>query len=137
MTVPREYLAASADFERFLDDLASALTCESTAQSYVAVRTVMHAFRDRLDPDETLQFASCLPTGLRALFVAEWEPSPRRPWLDRHMMSREIGVSAPDAGEFVKTVACVLARHTDSGRLHHALGRLAPQAASFWSTVRD
>lgn len=44
-------------------------------QSYAALRTVLHALRDRLPVGESAQLAGQLPTLVRGVYYEGWDPS--------------------------------------------------------------
>jgi uncharacterized protein (DUF2267 family) len=44
-------------------------------QSYAALRAVLHALRDRLPVDESVQFAAQLPMLVRGVYYDGWDPS--------------------------------------------------------------
>src|SRR4051794_5149204 len=48
---------------------------ERRQQSYAALRTVMHALRDRMTVEEAADLAAQLPMVMRGLFFEGWRPS--------------------------------------------------------------
>jgi uncharacterized protein (DUF2267 family) len=78
LTVPMGYRRASHDFDDFLAEAAEAAGLSTRHQSYTMVQGVLLAFRRRLTLVEAITFAQALPAMLRALFVAEWNPSEPR-----------------------------------------------------------
>jgi uncharacterized protein (DUF2267 family) len=48
---------------------------ERRQQSYMALRVVLHALRDRLTVEESAQLAAQLPMLIRGLYYSEWDPS--------------------------------------------------------------
>jgi uncharacterized protein (DUF2267 family) len=48
---------------------------ERRAQSYAALRVVLHAVRDRLTVDEAAQVAAQLPLLIRGVYYDGWDPS--------------------------------------------------------------
>lgn len=77
MTVPAEYQRARDHLYAFLEDARDTAGLGSTHQAYTMVQGVLQAFRRRLDVRDGIRFAGVLPLGLRALFVADWDPAPR------------------------------------------------------------
>ena len=60
MTVPQEYVHASRDFDRFMDDFMQIAMLETHHRSYAILRAVLHVFRDHLTVDDALRFAEIL-----------------------------------------------------------------------------
>jgi uncharacterized protein (DUF2267 family) len=48
---------------------------ERRRQSYAALRSVLHALRDRLTVQETADFAAQLPMLVRGIYYEGWDPS--------------------------------------------------------------
>lgn len=138
MPYPREYQRASDDFAAFLDDLKHASMYASPHQAYTTAQAVFQVFRRRLSLDDGIRFAAALPAGLRALFVAEWDPDePRRRFETRERMTDEarqlrVGHNFVE-DDSIAVVAAVLRRHTDPERLAPVLAALPPEARAFWA----
>lgn len=89
--VPSEYQRATYHFVSFLQEVRDAAWFSSTHPAYTTAQGVLQTFRRRLALREAIQFAQVLPVGLRALFVADWDPDePRRPFEDRAVMTQEV-----------------------------------------------
>ena len=137
MTVPREYKRASEDFEKFLVDARESALLQTTNQAYTMVQGVLHVFRRRLELRDALLFAGVLPPVLRALFVADWNPSePRRPFADKATMNKEVRELRPDHNlspdSAISDVARALRKNIDEAELDRVLGRLPEGAREFW-----
>lgn len=137
MTVPNEYDRASDHFYRFLLDARDTAGLTTTNQAYTMAQGVLQAFRRRLALADAIRFAGVLPVGLRALFVADWDPDePRRGFEDVTTMTREVQALraqhnfAPDSS--IRDVAAALRRHVDREALDRVLARLPAGAAAFW-----
>jgi uncharacterized protein (DUF2267 family) len=74
MTVPQDYVNASRDFDRFMDDLLEISMLATHHQAYAVLRGVLHVFRDHLTAQQAALFAGALPAVLRAIFVEDWRP---------------------------------------------------------------
>jgi uncharacterized protein (DUF2267 family) len=138
--VPAEYERAADHFYDFLVDARDAAGLSSTHQAYTMVQGVLQAFRRRLDVRDAIRFAGILPVGLRALFVAEWDPDePKRPFEDRAAMTREVRTLRPDHNfaptSAIRDVAGALRRHVDVNALDRLLVSLPERAAEFWETA--
>jgi uncharacterized protein (DUF2267 family) len=137
MTVPPEYKRASEEFEKFLVDARDFALLQTTNQSYTMAEGVLRAFRRRLDVKQALLFADVLPPGLRALFVADWNPDePRRPFADRATMTREVQGLRPDHNvspdSAISDIARALRKNVDEAALDRVLAHLPEGAAAFW-----
>jgi len=138
MTVPMEYWRASQDFEDFLADAADAAALSTRNQSYTMVQGVLLAFRRRLTLVEAITFAQVLPAMLRALFIADWDPSEplTQSWDAESILAdiqglREHHNFAPETSQ--ANVAAVLRRHVDEAAFEACLARLPAPARAFWA----
>lgn len=137
MPVPAEYQRASEQFRAFLVDLRDECGYGSTHMAYTTAQAVFQVFRRRLTLADAIRFASALPAGMRALFVADWDPDDnRKRFGDRAEMLEEVrslrpthNFSGPDA---LRQVAASFWRHIDAERMHLLLASLPQEAAAFW-----
>lgn len=91
----------------WLSDLDAVVGWDDRQKSYTILRAVLHALRDRLPPDEAVQFAAQLPMLVRGFYYEGWHPAdkPRRyrhkldflqqvkkeaPWLDDAELERAV-----------------------------------------------
>ena len=137
MPVPPEYERATDQFYEFLLDARDISGLSSTHQVYTMVQGVLQVFRRRLVIKDAILFASVLPVGLRALFVADWDTDePKRPFEERAVLTREVQQLrtahnfAPDTA--ITDVAIVLRRHVDEKALDKILAMLPKGATEFW-----
>ncbi len=137
MPVPPEYERASANFYEFLVDARDISGLNTTHQAYTMAQGVLQTFRRRLSLPDAIRFANILPVGLRALFVADWDPEePVRPFSDRAAMTREAQSLraahnfAPDTA--IRDVAHALRRHVDVAALDRLLATFPEDARAFW-----
>ncbi|GIL00303.1 MAG: hypothetical protein BroJett030_02020 [Alphaproteobacteria bacterium] len=138
MPFPREYSTASADFERFLDEVRTQAMRQTRNQAYAMTRAVLHVFRDHLSVRDALDFADLLPPLLRALYIDNWHPSPAPPLFpDRAALLRQVldvrqpHNTAPQSA--ISDVATVLRRHVDQRRFDQLLARLPAGAVDYWA----
>jgi uncharacterized protein (DUF2267 family) len=101
------------------------------------VQAVLQTFRRRLDVKDALLFASVLPAGARALFVADWDlDEPIRQFADVATMTKEVQRLRPDHNlspdSAIRDVARALRRNVDPVAFDDVLGRLPAGAAAFW-----
>lgn len=138
MPYPAEYQRASADFAAFLEDLKRTAMYGSPHPAYTTAQAVFQVFRRRISIDDAIRFAAALPAGLRALFVAEWDPAePRQPFDTVERMTDEARQLRPGHNfvedDAIAQVSTVLWRHVDPVRLMSVLDTLEPSARRFWS----
>lgn len=138
MTIPLEYARASADFDRFTEELRVALDHTTRHQTYQTIESVLRVFRRRLDTREAIIFAGALPAVLRAVFVTDWDlDEPRRPFADRRELAAEVKDFRRDhdfsPDDAIAQVAAILRRHVDPIAFARTLSRLPPGAVAFWA----
>lgn len=137
MPVPSEYQRATDDFYKLLMDARDAAGLTTTNQAYTMVQGVFHAFRRRLQLEQSIQFVNVLPVGARALFVADWDlDEPKKAFEDRAVMTKEVQALrsehnfAPETA--IRDVADALRRNVDETAFERVLGTLPDGAREFW-----
>lgn len=142
MPMPWTYRHASKEWRAFLDDVKERMSLESDNMAYTAVDAVFQVFRRRLTAQEGLDFASVLPSVLRAIFVRDWDVTkPRAPFLDRETLIVEIKqVRAnhnltPDNA--IEATAWAIRRCTNARDFECMLAKLPDQAQDFWHVDVD
>ena len=138
MTVPQEYVHASRDFERFMDDFMQIAMTATHHQSYAIVRAVLHVFRDHLTVPDALKFAEILPAVLRAIFVENWCPKDSPPpFPDRAALTEEVKANRRDhnlaSPSSIADVAAALRRNIDTNDLDRVLHELPEGAVEYWT----
>lgn len=138
MTVPQEYVHASRDFERFMNDFMQIAMLETHHRGYAIVRAVLHVFRDHLTVGDALRFAEILPAVLRAVFVENWHPAAEPPpFPGRTALVQEVRANRRDhnlASEAsISEVAAALRRNVDNSDLDRILATLPPGAVEYWT----
>jgi uncharacterized protein (DUF2267 family) len=93
---------------------------ERRNQSYTALRTVLHALRDRLTVDETADFAAQLPMLVRGIYYDGWNPSKVPKKMHRDDFLEQIRNEVPyqvkgGTAELVTTVAQALRLYITDG----------------------
>jgi len=135
MPFPQEYQRATDQFYSFLHDIRDEAMY---GKAYTTAQAVLQVFRRRVSLEDGIRFAACLPVGLRALFVAEWDPEePRRPFgtveemtVEAHELRANHNYVEPAS---ISVVARVLWRHADRARLEFVLASMELAAREFWS----
>ena len=67
----------------WLDDVELVMDWQDRHKAYMALRAVLHALRDRLEPDEAVDLAAQLPMLVRGFFYEGWHPA-NKPRKYRH-----------------------------------------------------
>jgi len=105
-----------------LKELGAELHWEDRHDVYMALRSSLHALRDRLPPEEASQFAAQLPLLVKGVFYDGWRPGAtpvkvRDPQGFLDLARREMQPTKPNvnAEQMVGTVYRVLARHVSPG----------------------
>lgn len=138
MPMPWTYRQATREWQAFLADARAAMNLESDNATYTAVQGVLQAFRRRLTPQQTIDFAQILPAVLRALFVADWQlsdpvpPGIRDDWTTEAMSLRPHHNLTPR--NCVEATALALRKAVLREDLDRVLVTLPPFAVEFWST---
>lgn len=137
MPVPPEYQRASDHFFAFLADARDEAGLSTVNQAYTMVQGVLQTFRRRLSLADAIRFTGVLPAGVRALFVADWDPDePQRPFGDRAAMAAEVQALrpnhnfAPDTA--IRDVAAALRKHVDAPSFDALLAALPAGPVEFW-----
>lgn len=138
MTVPQDYVHASRDFDRFMDDFIAISMLATHHQAYAVVRAVLHVFRDHLPTKDALQFAGILPAVLRAIFVEDWHPADTPPpFPGRATLVAEVKAKRRDhnlaSDTSIREVAAALRKNIDNAELDRILSALPPGAAEYWT----
>lgn len=138
MTVPQEYVHATRDFDRYMDDFLQISMLATRHQAYAVTRAVLHVFRDHLTISDALMFAEVLPAVLRAIFVENWRPADSPPLFpDRQTLVQEVKANRRDhnlaSESSIRDVAAALRRNVDNASLDRALSRLPAGAADYWA----
>jgi len=114
----------------WLKELAEELGGEDRQYAYRALRSVLHALRDRLPVDVAAKLAAQLPTLIRGIYYEDWDPS-RTPlpihdvgaFLDRVAHEGHMA-GETEASLAVTGVARILRRHISGGEIDEILAVL-------------
>jgi uncharacterized protein (DUF2267 family) len=134
---PAEYQRATDDLYDFLQTLRDISMFTDSHPPYTITQAVFQVFRRRLSLRDAVRFAQVLPAGLRALFVADWDPDePTRAFVSREEMTRELRDLRPEHNYSEDTsiadVAKALRLHVDEEALDRVLATLPAGAADYW-----
>ena len=136
MPYPHEYTVATYKFSDFLNDVKEEAGFGSPHMAYTMVQGVFQVFKRRVDLKSAIRFANVLPVGLRALFVADWDPDEELlPFTDLETMNKEVKQLRPDhnfsTDMAIQDVAKVLNKHVDQEKLREVLSGISEEAVRF------
>ncbi len=107
----------------WIREIAEEMDTEDEQLAYHALRSVLHALRDRLIVDEAVQLAAQLPVLVRGIYFEDWDPS-KTPVKVRHreefldLVRRHAGkYDRLDPEKAVPAVFAVLKRHVSKGEM--------------------
>lgn len=139
MPMPWTYRHASQEWKAFLADAQDAIGTPSDNSTFTAVEGVLHAFRNRLTPQQAIDFAQILPSILRALFISDWRldqpilpAGSRADWTTEAQNLRANHNFAPET--VVAGTALALRKSVHYADLERVIATLPAFAAEFWST---
>ena len=114
----------------WINDVADEFGTDDHQLAYRILRAFLHAVRDRITVEESVQLAAQLPTLIRGIYYEGWRPSttPLR-YHDRETFLRKIADEALLAGSTeasyaVTAAAAVLRRHVSEGEVADVLAIL-------------
>lgn len=122
----------------WLREIMERLETADRHQAYMALKSTLHALRDRLSIEEAAQLGAQLPMVIRGLFYEGWRPAirPERAssWEDFmkpvYLAVCQNGGWTPD--EVVSAVFDVLARHVSSGEIDDVIAQLPRDIRALW-----
>jgi len=122
----------------WLDELNLELGWFDRQHAYVALRSTLHALRDRLPPDEAADLAAQLPMLVRGIYFEGWNPSATPVRIrDRAGFLAPIDAALiwepqPIADHVARAVFALLTRHLSAGEIDDVVAGLpAPIADLF------
>jgi len=137
MPYPHEYTVATYKFSDFLNDVKEEADFGSPHMAYTMAQGVFQVFRRRVDIKSAIRFSNVLPVGMRALFVADWDPDEEQlSFTDLKTMNQEVRHLRPDHNFATETaiqdVAKALKKHVDQEKLREVLSGISEEAVRFW-----
>lgn len=129
-------LAKSNDW---LKQLGTELRWKDPDMILLALRSVLHALRDRLPPDEAVQLAAQMPLLLKGLYFDGWDPS-ATPVKARSLEEFFALVRGPLIGgpldteseRVTRAVFRLLADRVSAGEIRDVRGMLPAELAALW-----
>jgi uncharacterized protein (DUF2267 family) len=123
----------------WLNELAAELGGPNANGALLALRSVLHAVRDRLPPDEAVNLAAQLPLLIKGVYFDGWHPS-KTPVKARTrtaflgLVARHAGgrMTESEAERLTRAVFRLLASHVTAGEVEDVRGALPAELAEFW-----
>lgn len=126
------------DANVWLDELMVQLDWDDKQRAYRLLRSALHVLRDRIQLNETVQFAAQLPTIIRGIYYEGWQPS--EPCTDqKHAADFVASVEAAfatdpnaDPEATVRAAFAVIAAHVSAGEVDDIKSSLPPGIRELW-----
>lgn len=123
----------------WFNDLTTELDWQHRSQStYLALRTVLHALRDRLTVEEALHLGAQLPMLIRGFYFEGWKLTDK-PHKERHIEDFLQHVTdafkddpSVNARQVTRAVFKVLAKHVSAGEIEDVKGILPKELKELW-----
>ncbi|HLI75771.1 MAG TPA: DUF2267 domain-containing protein [Acidobacteriaceae bacterium] len=123
----------------WLNELTELLGCpDDPHRAYLALRSVLHALRDRLSVDEAASLAAQLPMLIRGFYFEGWHPH-GKPLKERkkerflaYIRSDFRQDPELDAEQVARAVFQLLARHITAGEVEKVQRTLPDEIRSLW-----
>lgn len=123
----------------WLKELAEELHMEETHDAYLSLRTVLHALRDRLRPEEAAHLAAQLPMLLKGVYYEGWRPAAtpskvrsREEFYDVMREPLRSRMPNPDPERITRAVFGLLARHVSEGEIQQIVSGLPEELRGLW-----
>lgn len=118
----------------WVDEVAAELRTDDPREARRALRAVLHAIRDRLEPNEAAQLAAQLPELVRGMYYEDWVPG-RRASRHRDEFLRAVAHEARLAGTTEASFAITAVMHVLRG--HVSEGEVEDVLAVMPAPVRE
>ncbi|MBI3245457.1 MAG: DUF2267 domain-containing protein [Deltaproteobacteria bacterium] len=124
----------------WLDDIMREMGwADEKQRAYLALRSVLHALRDRLTVAEAVDLGAQLPMLVRGFYYEGWKPAstPRKEHHKEeflaHVKHSFKSDDYMDAEQIVRAVFRVLARHVSEGEIKDVQVTLPAELRALWS----
>lgn len=121
----------------WLNDVMAELGWDGRQKAYVALRTTLHALRDRLIVEEAVHLGAQLPMLIRGFYYEGWRPS-ATPIKDhkeeflRHVADGFRNDPNVDPETVVRAIFAVLAKSVDKGEIADIKALLPKDLQALW-----
>jgi uncharacterized protein (DUF2267 family) len=124
----------------WLEELEELIGWADTHKTFLALRSVLHALRDRLAPDEAVHLGAQLPMLIRGFYYEGWKPA-GKPLKERHLEEflahiqsdfRQVEV---DTRKIASSVFTLLSEKISKGEIEDIKGILPHEIQELWPEV--
>ena len=123
----------------WIDSVAASMGSPDKQRAFMVLRSVLHALRDRLPPNEAVQLAAQLPMLVRGFYYEGWHPQdkPRR-YRHKEPFLTEIADAVPtlDATQIERGVSAVfevLGSELPGGEVEQVRHALPAELRELWA----
>jgi uncharacterized protein (DUF2267 family) len=120
----------------WLKDIMSSLGWAERERAYLALRTTLHALRDRLTVDEVAQLGAQLPMLVRGIYYEGWNPGDTPPSAVRHreefLAHIALVFGTDDAESVASAVFGVLSHRISEGEIEDVRQALPAEIRELW-----
>jgi uncharacterized protein (DUF2267 family) len=118
---------AGRSAQEWIDTVAEEMGTEDRNIAYRALRSWLHAVRDRIGVESTAHFAAQLPVLLRGVYFDGWRPSevPIKYTADQFLLTiaQDARIGLPEARHVAAAVTSGLSRRCSPGQVEHLLAQ--------------
>jgi uncharacterized protein (DUF2267 family) len=121
----------------WLKELKEMMEWEDTHRAYLALRSVLHALRDRLTAGEAVDLGSQLPMLIRGFYYDGWKPA-GKPVKERHIeeflahIQKDFKNEKVDAKKIAEGVFRLLSTKISEGEIEDIKGNLPEGVRELW-----
>jgi uncharacterized protein (DUF2267 family) len=130
-----------AKSNEWLKELGAELGWQDPHAILLALRSVLHALRDRLPPEEAADLAAQMPLLIKGVFFDGWRPGGtpvrvrgRDEFINMVMQPLARGFPEPNPERVIRAVFRLLAEHVSEGEIRDVRLVLPAELAEFWPT---
>jgi uncharacterized protein (DUF2267 family) len=123
----------------WITEIMLAMGWEQTQWAYRALRSVLHALRDRLPAIEATHLGAQLPMLIRGLYYDGWTPLDKPVKMNKNEFLLRIASEfrnepPPDSEHITRVVFEVMIAHLDTGEISKIAGLLPADYFDLWPT---
>jgi uncharacterized protein (DUF2267 family) len=121
----------------WIKDVMKAMGSDDRHVAYLAMRSTLHAVRDRLTVEEVAQLGAQLPMLIRGFYYEQWDPT-GKPLKTRHkdqflaQITSECDADGIDPERAARAVFTVLAQRIAQGEIEDVMHVLPEEVRDLW-----
>lgn len=120
-----------------LKDIAAELDLASQREAYTVLRAVVHALRDRLTIDESVELAAQMPLLVKGIYYDGWKPEATPKKMDKIDFLEQVGLETAnvpiaegqDVADTVRAVLLALRTYVSKGELQDVVDMMPKDLA--------